>query len=161
MEETKNPHASTAEIIANAVSSKRKVYSDKVIYKATFAGGPLAAAYMMASNFRLFGDKAKAHWCWFYAWLFTIGIMVLVYYLPENSYKAVPGATIPIIYGGITRYLSRRYQGRNIEAYLKAGGQPYSKKRLTWIGIIGLIILFFLIFLAVTFKFFVAMEWDK
>ena len=52
----------------NQIIPERKIYKDPALLLGAFFGGPLAAGYMIAGNFKAFGrpDKAKK------TWLFTI-----------------------------------------------------------------------------------------
>lgn len=47
------------EQILDIQTSTQKIYRDKAIWVGTFLGGPLAAGYLIAENFKAFNDPAK------------------------------------------------------------------------------------------------------
>lgn len=134
MEETEN----TPEVISASIP-EGKVYRDKVIYQATFFGGPLVAGYMMASNFKVFSETEKAKWTWLFTIIFCVMLFSILIFLPDEIGKS-PIFLIPLFYSLIAYYLAKYLQQAKIKAHLNAGGQKYSGWRALLISIIGLLV---------------------
>jgi len=116
----------------------RKIYKDWAIWVGTFLGGPLAAGYFIAENFKAFNDTSKAKKTWVYTILATIIIFGGVYMIPENV--KIPNQIIPLIYTAIAYFLVKHFQGKNIATHINSGGKLYSWWRTIVVGIIGLAI---------------------
>ncbi|MCX6311717.1 MAG: hypothetical protein NT084_08775 [Bacteroidetes bacterium] len=121
-----------------------KIFREKPIYIATFLGGPLAAGYIMAHNFKIFGEPAKAKMAWLISILVSILLLWMVMKMPTSV--KIPNQLIPLIYTGIAYGLVYYYQGRNIETHLKKGGKYFSGWRVAGVTSISLVILCALIF---------------
>lgn len=115
-----------------------KIYKDRAIWVGTFLGGPLAAGYLIAENFKAFNDNDKAKKTWIYAIIATVVVFGGVFLIPENI--KVPNQIIPLIYTAIAYYLVQHFQGQNISAYLNSGGQLFGWWRTIAVGLIGLAI---------------------
>lgn len=116
----------------------QKIYKDRAILVGTFLGGPLAAGYLIAENFKAFNDTDKVKKTWIYAILATIIVFGGVFMIPENV--KIPNQIIPLIYTAIAYYLVQHFQGQNISSHLSSGGQLFSWWRTIAVGIIGLAI---------------------
>jgi len=116
----------------------QKIYKDRAIWLGTFLGGPLAAGYLIAENFKAFNDKDKAKKTWVYAILATIIVFGGVFMIPENV--KIPNQIIPLIYTAIAYYLVQYFQGQNISTHINSGGQLFNWWRTIAVGIIGLAI---------------------
>jgi hypothetical protein len=116
----------------------RKIYKDRAIWVGTFLGGPLAAGYLIAENFKAFNDTDKAKKTWIYAIIATVVVFGGVFLIPENV--KIPNQIIPLIYTAIAYYLVQHYQGQNISAHLNSGGQLFGWWRTIAVGLIGLAI---------------------
>jgi hypothetical protein len=114
-----------------------KIYSEKEINLATFMGGPLVAGYLMAENFKVFGDFNKVKKTWIIAVLSTILVFGLIFLIPESIH--IPNVLFPLIYVGITSYFIKKYQEQKINEHLKNGGEQYNWWRTIAISIIGCI----------------------
>ena len=117
-----------------------KVYKDKAIWVGTFFGGPLAAGYIIAENFKVFGEHHNAKKTWIYTIIFTIVLFSGIFLIP--NIEKIPKQIIPIIYTAIAYSLCQRLQGQKIVEHINAGGQYYKWWRALLIGIIGMIITF-------------------
>lgn len=115
-----------------------KIYKDRAIWVGTFLGGPLAAGYLIAENFKAFNDKDKAKKTWIYAIIATVVVFGGVFLIPENV--KIPNQIIPLIYTAIIYYLVQHFQGQNISAHLNSGGQLFGWWRTITVGLIGLAI---------------------
>lgn len=114
----------------------RKVYKDRAIWLGTFLGGPLAAGYLIAENFKTFNENEKATKTWILAILATIAIFGGVYLIPENV--KIPNQLIPLIYTGIAYFLVQHFQGQNINDHINSGGEIFGWWRTILVSIIGL-----------------------
>ena len=121
-----------------------KLYKDRAIYIGTFIGGPLVAGYLAADNFKQLGQADKVKMTWIIAICATIVIFGGVFLIPNM--EKVPNYLIPIIYTVIAQKLVQKYQGEAIKTHIEMGGQTFSIWRAVWIGLVGLLILFAIIF---------------
>ena len=126
------------EEILDRQTPTNKIYKDKAIWVGTFLGGPLAAGYLIAENFKAFNDTDKAKKTWIYAIIATIIIIGGVFMIPDNV--KIPNQIIPLIYTAIAYYLVQHFQGQNISTHISSGGQLFSWWRTIAVGIIGLAI---------------------
>ena len=106
------------EIIDNQTPTT-KIYKEKAIYVGTMLGGPLAAGYLIAENFKAFNDINKAKKTWIYAIIATIIIFGGVFMIPQNI--KIPNQIIPLIYSGIAYYLVQHFQGQQIVKHINSG----------------------------------------
>jgi hypothetical protein len=114
----------------------QKIYKDRAIWVGTFLGGPLAAGYLIAENFKAFNDIDKAKKTWIYAIIATIIIFGGVFMIPDNV--KMPNQVIPLIYTAIAYYLVQHFQGQNITSHINSGGQLHSWWRTIGVGVVGL-----------------------
>lgn len=121
------------------ILSNVKLYKDNAIYIATFIGGPLAAGYIAAENFKQLGQQDKAKMSWVIAIAATIAIFGSLFLVPDID--KVPRYIIPLAYTLLAQFLVKKYQGNAINAHIQEGGQIYSVWRSVLIGLIGLSII--------------------
>lgn len=143
------------EILDQLYSGKPKIFKDSHFYGAIFLGGPLVGGYMMAENYKAFGEPEKARTTWIITLLSTIAIFAFSFFL--NSRVHSPNMAIPLIYTGLGAMLMRRYQGDKIVSYLADGGAAYDWKRTLLISIIGLVLTMMALFM-VSFYFGIASQ---
>ncbi|HEY9833594.1 MAG TPA: hypothetical protein V6D26_23785, partial [Stenomitos sp.] len=79
------------------------IYKDRAIWVGAFLGGPLAAGYLIAENFKAFNEFDKAKKTWNYAIIATIVVFGGVFLIPDNV--EMPNQVIPLIYTAIAYYL--------------------------------------------------------
>lgn len=91
-----------------------KIYKDRAIWVGTFLGGPLAAGYLIAENFKAFNEFDKAKKTWIYAIIATVAVFGGVFLIPDNV--KVPNQIIPLIYTAIAYYLVQHFQAQNLFA---------------------------------------------
>jgi len=115
-----------------------KIYKDRAIWVGTFLGGPLAAGYLIAENFKAFNETDKAKKTWIYAIIATVIVFGGVFLIPDNV--KIPNQIIPLIYTAIAYYLVQNFQGQSISAHINSGGQLFSWWRTIAVGLIGLAI---------------------
>jgi hypothetical protein len=114
------------------------IYKDKAIWFGTFLGGPLAAGYLIAENFKAFNDFDKAKKTWIYAIIITIVVIGGALLIPDSV--NIPNYIIPLAYTSFAYYIVQHFQGHNIAKHINAGGQLHSWWRTIVVGIIGLAI---------------------
>jgi hypothetical protein len=124
-----------------------KLYRDKSVYTSTFLGGPLAAGYLAAHNYKHLGQQRKVKTAWLIAILSTIVIFGGALLIPQV--ENIPKYIIPLIYTGIAQYLVNRFQGNEIRNHIENGGQTYSFGRALLVGLIGLITTLVIVLLTV------------
>jgi hypothetical protein len=122
----------------NIQTPTRKIYKDRAIWAGTFLGGPLVAGYLIAVNFNVFNDPAKAKKTWIYSIIATCVIFGGLYLIPNP--EKIPKQIIPLIYTAIAYYIVQHYQGTKINSHINSGGQTYNWWRAFGIGLIGTVI---------------------
>ena len=105
----------------NQNTSERKIYKERAIWLGTFFGGPLAAGYIIAENFKAFDRPDNAKKTWLCTILATIIIFAGIFSIPEDI--QIPNQLIPLIYTGIAILILRYYQGKQIQSHFKSGGR--------------------------------------
>ena len=116
-----------------------KIFTNAAISIATFFGGPLAAGYLIAHNYNVFGDRNAAKKSKFIGVILTLLIFAVLFSLPQNSVDRIPPALIPGIYTALIALLVERLQGDKIKEHLLNQGQKASGWLAAGYGIIGLI----------------------
>ena len=125
----------------------QKMYKKESIYGGTFLGGPLVAGYLIAENFKAFGEPGKARTSWICAIVATIVVFGSIFLIPEDV--DIPNFLIPLVYTVITWLLVERFQGRSIAAHIAAGGPSFSWGRVILISLIGAAVTVFAAFILV------------
>lgn len=115
-----------------------KLYKDRAVYIGTFVGGPLAAGYFIAQNFKQLGQGDKVIKTWIIS--IIVGIVVVGSPFMFPIIEKVPKYLIPLIYTGIASLVVQNFQGPQIKMHIKMGGELYSNWRAVLVGIICLII---------------------
>ena len=115
-----------------------KLYKDRSLWVATFFGGPLAAGYILAENFKSLGKTSTSRNTWIYTILITILLFVAVFNIPDNI--PFPNQIIPIISILVANWILTNSQGKQINRHVEAGGEVYSTWRGLLIGVICLLI---------------------
>lgn len=126
-----------------------KIYKDRAVWLGAFIGGPLAAGFIIAENFKAFNQPDKAKKTWVYTIIATIIIFGGIFSIPDNV--KIPNQIIPLIYTGIAYYLVQHFQGANITAHINAGGQLHGWLRTLSVGLVGLAIILVAVFSIVFF----------
>ncbi|MDQ3747826.1 MAG: hypothetical protein M3367_02250 [Acidobacteriota bacterium] len=115
-----------------------KVYKDREVWAGTFLGGPLVAGYLIAKNFRAFGEADKARKTWVIAIIATVIIISIAFFAPYID--RIPNFFFTLVYTGIAYVLFQMYQGEKIKAYIKAGGKIHSWWRTLGVAVIGVVV---------------------
>jgi hypothetical protein len=111
----------------------KRLYSAKQIALATFLGGPLAASWLFARNYRLLGEPRMSRHCVIWGAVGTIAILTVLHFVP----RSFPSMTIAIgcIIG--LYQTARQVHGRAVSEHLAAGGRLGSWWRVVGIGAAG------------------------
>jgi hypothetical protein len=112
------------------------IYSAKHIRMGTFFGGPLIAGYLIAENYKVFGDYGKAKTAWLYCILATVVIYSGALLIPDSVH--FPNYLIPLVYCWLAYYIVQRFQGDEINAYAKTGKAFFGWGRVVLVSLIGL-----------------------
>ena len=115
-----------------------KLYKEAPIRLATFFGGPLAAGYLVAENFKQLGQHELVKKTWLITITTSIVIFGALFLLPVL--QRIPPYVIPIAYSWIAYGLVQKYQGEAIKAHNVKGGFFYSNWRVVLVSFTGLII---------------------
>jgi hypothetical protein len=116
---------------------KQKIYSAQAIIVSTLVTGPLTGGYMLAKNFRTFGENSRAMWAMVLvaAYLAFVIVSDVVPFL-----NMVPGFAFAIPPVVIMLYTLRNYQETNIAAHFAAGGEKVSTGKIVVLGVINLVL---------------------
>lgn len=125
-----------------------KFYNERAVLLATFLGGPLAGAWLMASNFKAMGETVRATRTWVFA-VMALVLVFLLSYIP--SLDKIPSLFYSFAFCWTAHFLTRKYQGPQLQLHQENGGQFYTTWRAVGIGLIGmavvLVIILVLLFL--------------
>ena len=104
----------------------RKIYNENMVRVSTLLAGPFAAAYLMAENYKTFGQEKLARQTLIYGSVATVFIFGTLMVLPEKVLDKVPHFLLPIVFSVISQFIMRRFQTPEVENYLTEGGQKHS-----------------------------------
>ena len=124
-----------------------KIYSRKAIYGATFLGGPLVSGYLVAENFKVFGEAEKARMALMISIVFTIVIFGISFLIGSSGH--FPSYIIPLMYSYVASLLVQEFQGKKIQQHLDAGGLTYGFWPVFGIALLGLVITVLILFAVV------------
>jgi len=117
-----------------------KVFKNSALWIGAFIGGPLAAGYIIAENFKTFNRPENAKKTWIFVILATILIFIGIFFIPDDS--NFPDSLIPLIYTGIAALFFHYLQEKQIRSHIESGGLVYTWGRVVIVGIIGLAVTF-------------------
>ncbi len=135
------------EIISGPEPPEKKIYSASSIVLATFLGGPLTGAYLIAENYRAFNEFSRAVRTWIFSVIGTLILFILFFSSPLPS--QIPPILIPLICTVIAQNIVRSYQGYMIRDHVMRGGTYHSGWRVLIVLVIG-IAATFLLYLALS-----------
>lgn len=115
-----------------------KIYKDRYMFGVVYLGGPLAAGYIMAENFKSFGDLRKYKITWIITIITTITLFTTIFLIPDSI--KIPNYIIPLIYSAIAVGLMKNFQGDQINKHLASDGPTYNGWRAFLVGLISIII---------------------
>jgi len=120
--------------------NKKRIFTNKAISVATFFGGPLAAGFLIAKNFKVFEKPNAARNSTFIGILTTILLFTGILLAPEDIINKLPQPLIPAVYTLIIAALVYWLQGAEIKKFLNNDGQKASNWIAAGYGFVGLII---------------------
>lgn len=124
------------ELISDKQPPAKKIYKDKQVWVGAFIGGPLTAGYLIAENFKVFGEKSKVLNTWMIAFGATLFLLFVSLFAPYID--RVPNGIITLLYTGIAFLLMRIFQGEKVNGHIQTGGQIQSWWKAIGISLIGL-----------------------
>lgn len=116
----------------------QKVYKPQMIRIATFLGGPIVAGYLIAENYKAFGETHRVTPTWVITIVVTAVIFGVAFFAPFPA--GSPRIVIPLIYSLATFYLVNMLQGDKLTAHAQAGGEVYGWGRAILISLIGCVV---------------------
>lgn len=131
------------ETTINHQSRTEKVYKDREIWVGTLLGGTLAAGYMVAANYKAFGETDKVRKTWFITIAATVILFLILFFAPYVD--RLPNQLFSLVCAGIIIVLAQIFQGEKINAHIRAGGRIQSWWKTIGVGLIGLVVTLFLI----------------
>jgi len=123
-----------------ASGSRKGIYTKGKIVASAFVGGPLAPAYLMSQNFRMLRNDDAAKKSMLIGIIATVVVFGGLVVLPEEVVETIPNSVIPLITMAVAGYAVKSYQEKQIEEYLKKGGEAAS----TWKALLVAFGFFFL-----------------
>lgn len=120
-------------------------YSIKQITVAAFLGGPLAAFWLLALNYRLFQQSRNALFSIIAGILGTIAVLAIAVVLPPW----LPNIVLPVAYTLGLRGLADILQGASLDEHVRNGGRVGS-----WWVVIGISVLGIAVLVGLAFAFF-------
>jgi hypothetical protein len=122
-----------------------KLYNEMAIRIGTFLGGPLIAGYLIAENFKMLGKYEKLRLTWLWTGLATIIIFMAAILL--SDVERFPKIIVPVAYAWVASWITSHFQGASLKTHISNNGQLYTTGRAAWIGLIGGILMFGIIFI--------------
>lgn len=108
-----------------------KIYSTRTISIATLIGGPLVAAYLVASNFKKLEEANKVVKTWLIAIVVLIGVLTISFFLPDS----IPNVVYNLAFYFIAASFVQKYQAAQIAAHKNSGGLTYKTYRAVLIAL--------------------------
>jgi hypothetical protein len=115
-----------------------KIYTSRAILVSTFLAGPMAGGYMLAENFKAFGERRRATWSLIISILGTALLMTvanLIPFIDKVPPIAFSAAALVVIHQMINYYLAKR-----MEAHFYAGGKKTGIGKIILVCVIALIL---------------------
>jgi hypothetical protein len=102
---------------------------------ATFLGGPLGGAILLALNYKQLNAPQSARQAAVIGVLATFALVPLVLVLPERT----PNAVLPVAYTILFRIIAERLQGAELKSRMEAGAESQSWWRTLGITVVALL----------------------
>ncbi|MFZ6053264.1 hypothetical protein [Halocola ammonii] len=131
--------------------SDSKVFKEHSVPAAAFLGGPLAAGYILATNFKALGQDHKIVPTWIVAILATLAIFVGAWFIPDDI--NIPNTIIPLAFAGIAFIIYRSTQSERVQKHIQSGGKVFSWGRTIAVALIGALISAVIVLGTLTFVF--------
>jgi hypothetical protein len=126
------------------IDASTRLFSPAQITVASLIGGPLPACLLIAHNYRKLGEHRLRLW-----WAFggVIGEIVVLAVVLIVTPDRLPPYVLPIAYSIAFRETAKRLQGAAIKQHREAGGRLGSWSVVIGLGVLGLILVFAVVFL--------------
>jgi len=108
-----------------------RIYLTRTISIAALIGGPLVAAYLVASNFKKLGEINKVVKTWLIAIAVLIGVLTISFFLPDS----IPNIVYNLAFYFIVATLVQKFQAAQITAHKNSGGLTYKTYRAVLIAL--------------------------
>jgi hypothetical protein len=128
-------------------TDKKVIYTERAISGSTMLGGPLAAAYLIACNFRELGKDDQARNTWIIGVLLTLIIIPTFVLMPDSFLPEPIARSLHFVWAIVAYLVVKRFQQNDIEAYLLAGGQKGSWWKAAGIGLIAMLVVVAYVFI--------------
>ena len=112
-----------------------RVFTPWQVCVSCLIGGPAAATWLIAGNFRAFDDRKKQKMTFFYGTITLLALLGMGLVLPNNSSVGALAAAVAVV----AREITKRQQGSQLEAFRAKGGRMGSWWRAVGIGSLSLI----------------------
>lgn len=122
-------------------NNSQKIFTNTAIAAATFVGGPIVAGFLIAKNFRVFGNENAARNSIFIGIISTILLFAGIFAIPEAIIDKIPQALIPAVYTAIIAVIVEKMQAKKIKDFLASDGQKASNWQAAGYGLAGLVII--------------------
>lgn len=122
-----------------------RIYTPWQVCVSCLIGGPAAATWLISENFRVFNDRKKQKLTFVIGAVTLVALIGLGLVLPKHS----SGTVLAAVVAGVTRDITKRQQGTQIEELQAKGGTIASWWSAVGIGLVCLVATLILIFLAV------------
>ena len=126
----------------------KKLYTQRVISIATFFGGPIAAVIMIRANYKNLGKQLEGRYTLIIGIISTAIFLGLAILMPETKLVDSLWKIVPILYVGAIYLIVDKFQGQELKTHKESNGKFHSNWRAAGIGLISLLVVFIVAFLA-------------
>jgi len=123
------------DVLDESLFTDGKVFTKSNITWAAVFGGPIAVAYMFASNFGVFGPAQLAVRSWLVAFAIYLSILVISSYLPLDS---LPNFVYTVAYALIANGFFMKFQAEQVDRHLSHNGQKQGGVKAFLVIIMGM-----------------------
>lgn len=116
-------------------AQSEKLYTMNQAIFATFLGGPLGGALLLAYNYEQWQVLNYARRAILWGLIATIALFPIAVLLPERT----SSVALPVGYTIAFRFIAERVQGAQIKARIEAGAERYSWWRAVGISLVALL----------------------
>lgn len=119
---------------------KHHVYTLWHIILGSYLGGPLAATYFIAQNFKALGDEQSSKKTWQIGIAITILIFAGLFFLPVDFVDTQPNSLVPILYTVLVAVYFNKKQKDQVEEYIKNGNPKASGWKTFGMSLLWLVV---------------------
>jgi hypothetical protein len=114
------------------------LFTERAISGATFLGGPLAATYLIAHNFKAIGNDLASKRTWIIGILITLIVVPVLMSLPEHVVNRSTTTLLEFLWVLPAYVVVHKLQQTDIESHLAAGGPKGSPWKAAGVGLVSL-----------------------